>query len=95
MAHCYGVTSHAVLDAHTARARPPSDTGSRMPPAPARRLTRRAAAALPAAARAAFLLDAGRDAALLAAAPGLAAHLARSALKVCLFFDEIICRTGS
>ena len=53
-----------------------------MPPAPARRLSRRAAAALPASARAAFLLDAARDPVLLGAAPGLALHLAGVALKV-------------
>ena len=39
-------------------------------------------AALPASARAAFLLDAARDPVLLGAAPGLALHLAGVALKV-------------
>ena len=58
-----------------------------MPPAPARRLSRRAAAALPAAARAAFLLDVARDPALLGGAPGLAFHLAGAALKVCVCED--------
>ena len=53
-----------------------------MPPAPARRLTRRAAAALPASGRAAFLLEAASDQALLAGAPGLAMRLAGAALKV-------------
>ena len=50
-----------------------------MPPAPVRRLSRRAAAALPASSRAAFLLDAAQAAA--PDAPGLSQALALACLK--------------